>query len=539
MFFKITKFKFETGKKSDRFTQIMDCQMNAADDLLDSMICIGRHKSGKDEEEEEDDTEVKLLRHKKMKTINCGDLQMINLRKRLYEMGEKIDRKDANKLSQCLLIGDEINVYMGLLNEKYGSTKSVYCLESWYVESLLLAKGRGKISDTTKMGKFFNVLIGDSTCTKIPKRIIIPLYHPKLLHWTLICICPYTHHIILIDPYDGKETVYSRTRTSTFKKMVKISKVIIDLMFFYKHHSNINHIFKTNTPWAICRAFQVEPQVDYQSCGFYVIKCARLCCERESLADIFIFSFGEIDAERKTISEEIIAKELYMNIDVKIIGFTGIEQNTHNFKYRTSNKCFQKMDITDSDIMSPEKRVKCLINPNFVSRRTEPTISWFESMITGREVKQKDSAVKLNIYLVEQLKSGSDFTIIINPNSVNTQYSMALAFDVITKCNPNIVQKNINELNILIISNEIYTAMDDTDYIASLKYDRDNNDMVFENEGDGKTESKVAIFNEILACLFHSLCRSCKTLVIYSLKEDYKFQYNVKSNQYYVLQARE
>lgn len=520
----------------------MDCQAMATDELMNSMICIGNNSNNNDNNEEDDQPEVKLIRHKKLKKMSHSDLQNITLRQRLYERGERVDRTSPEALCQCLLFGDEINVYMKLLNEKYGSLKLVHCLDSWFIESLLLAKGRDKISDDTKMGKFFSLLVGSTAVNsflRIPRRIIIPFYHPKLFHWTLICICPYTHHIILTDPYDGKETVYSRTKTRAFEKMLRIAKVIIDLMFFYKHHSSINHIFKTNVPWAICRTFQMSPQYDYQSCGFYVLKCARLCCEQDSLADIIIFAFEASHLEKRTIAEEIIYRTLQEGtIEPRIINFNGIENNTHNFKYKTSSKYSHKqqagiIDLTDTQ--SVEKRIKCIINPNFVSRRTEPNVSWFEKIMEENQVRQTTHSIKLNIYLARELEMGTDFTFVIK---VHTQWGLGLVFDTITKSNPNLVQKNINDLYIFIISDEVYEVMDDTDYIVSLKHDRDSNDMIFESEnGDDPataTESKVSTFNELIACLFHSLCRSCKNVIVYSLKENYKFNYNVKSKQYYV-----
>lgn len=512
----------------------------ATEDLLNSMICIGKDNNNEQQQE------VKLIRHKKMKKMSNSDLQNITLRQKLYERGEQIDRKNPQKLSQCLLFGDEINTYMRMLNEKYGSLKSIHCLDSWFVESLLLAKGRDKISDDTKMGKFFSLLVGANSANsfvRIPRRIIIPFYHSKLFHWTLICICPYTHHIILTDPYDSKETVYSRTKTKAFNKMMRITKVIIDLMFFYKHHKSINHIFKTNTPWSICRTFQMEPQYDYQSCGFYILKCARLCCEQDSLSDIIIFALTELHTEKNVIAEEIIGEEL-QSMKPRIITFNGIENNTHNFKYKTSSKCSHKqMDIIDLTAapmeQSIEKQVKCIINPNFVSRRTEPNVAWFEKIIGENQVRQTTETVKLNLSLAQELKQGEDFTFVIR---VRTQFALGLAFDIITKSNPTLIQQNVNDLYIFIISDEVYESMDDTDYIASLKHDRDNNDMVFENDSDiimsddpsTTTESKVSIFNELIACLFHSLCRSCKNMIVYSLRENYKFNYNVKSNHYYV-----
>jgi hypothetical protein len=402
------------------------------------------------------------------------------------KLDQEIYKADHRVMDVCnqMLTDEQIDLYMSLVEKKFKS-RNIKCLNSFYVTSLM--KNVGHI-DMRHTNSFFKKLINsDGT---LPERVVIPVYIPidhMIGHWVFMCICFETRHFLYIDSKDSRDDIYQGRYAQYFRDATKVMTVIIKIMEESTLSKRWPHIFKAVSPWVLCRTFQLFPQKDAVSCGFYGLMATRICVER-SFNELIVYDMKNIGDIKKHIAMELINNEI-VDIQglVRIVTFPGLH-STAKFNKMPNMRARNSI------------RLSCIINPNQISNKTNPSFRY-----------ESDTRARIE-RLIKHITLMDGDTLKLYIDGVDEDREVLLctlyqAFEVITESRHYYID-NVEKFIIYIQSDAAMEAFEMTDGIVAMERDYERNEITFEDDLSNNLQMTM-LTHDIVACLFHSLVQSC------------------------------
>lgn len=424
--------------------------------------------------------------------------RLINKRIKVDDGGqdEVIGQIDTSK---CLS-RDVINRYMHILNQKFGVTNSIKCMDTFFAATLC---ERTESDIKKKADTFFNQLLTDG---QLPKRIIIPvhLYDPG--HWTVMCIFTTTHHISFIDSMSSVQNIFKGTYPLSYETGLKLFNNLLTVFDESKVASkpHLRGIFKELIPWLFFPGFHATPQKDRVSCGYYILACARLFAEISDIAKVIAFNIENIKKIKDEIAAEVESNNVGVPLDIQIVEFGPMKKSYDlRIKYR--------------NIPNDMIKLKFLINPTKVSFKTTPLYSLEDGYC-------KESVDEF-IQTISATSEGDNLTIVIRTlGKEQNEYRhlmrmLFVGFETIVGARSEYKSKGLNKIEIRIVNNYLYNTIKTNTSIIAFHDDYENNSMQFADDGESN-KKKVVMIYDVLACYFHSLVLAATDLAIFVIRED-------------------
>lgn len=424
-----------------------------------------------------------------------------------YRYTEEIeDIADGRRLfrnfdSDKKLTDVDIDLYMNMLNEQYGDKKKF--MNSLYMTGMLM--NRYAAYNPKKATKYIKeMLLDDGT---LPEAVVIPI-NLHQIHWGDIIVLFRSRHILVADSFDNHITIQKNEQTVFTNELKRCYSVLVEFFNNASMPSCYDGIFKSHSPWIYVRAFFAESQTGDKICGYYALGVARIVGLCSDIASLCMFHLTPFTHYKQKIMRELNREALDEDFQtiVCLSYCEGISKT----------KCSTLESMRTG--VSQATKLYCILNPLYITKRTLSKYAWQNCLNYEKSMQYKT--------LLEMLKKGSDFTMVITtvtkPNDIpkstlfKNMYLISLAFESIASEWDNLYKLNLNKFNIVIQSNLVDSMVKDTTRILALEADWLNEKA--KSEKMFKHHWKLAL-HDLLACLFHTLVRLCKTINMVVLPE--------------------